>query len=226
MKGRNLILTGLIALVVGLLLILFRDSLANGGVVIAGGILFVVAGVLNMTVFLASRDKQGRAHLGAFGTAFGWIASAAAVVLGLAMLIFSHVFVAIVGFMFAVLLLFGALFQIFLILFGARPVSLSRWFFLVPTALIGAALFIFLRKPDTVGEHTIMLLTGIGLGIFGLFTIIEGCAIGQENHRTLRESRAAAKPSKNTIEEPVKEAVKEPVKDEAPVAEQDEKKDS
>ena len=113
MKGRNLIITGAIALIVGVLMLIFRVQLANGGIVISAGILFVVAGVLNMTVFLGSRDSRGRSRIGAFGTAFGWIASAAAVVLGLAMLIFSKAFVALIGFVFAVMLLFAALFQIF-----------------------------------------------------------------------------------------------------------------
>ena len=192
MKGRNLFFTGLITMVVGLLLILFRTSLANGGVVIAAGILFVVAGVLNMTVFLGARDNKGRARMGAFGTAFGWIASAAAVVLGLAMLIFSKAFVAIVGFMFAILLLFSALFQFCLLLFGSRPAKLSNWFFLVPAALVGAAIFIFMRKPDTPGEHVIMLVTGIAFMFFGLFTIVEGVLVGKVNRQTMKQIKTEA----------------------------------
>ena len=192
MKGRNLILTGLIAALIGIVLIIFRTSLANGGVVIAAGIIFVLAGVLNMSVFLASRDKHGNARMGAFGTAFGWIASAAAVVLGLAMLIFSKAFVAIAGFMFAVLILCTALFQLFLLIFGSHPSKLSSYFYLVPTALVGAALYIFLRKPDTGGEHIIMLVTGISFIVFGAVTMIEGSIIGRNNHRTLKASRAAA----------------------------------
>lgn len=118
MKGKNLIFTGLLVAAVGLMMLLFRNALASGGVVIAAGILFVGAGVLNMSVFLGARDKKGHARMGALGTVFGWVASAAAVVLGLAMLIFSNAFAALVGFMFAVLLLFAALFQLFLLLFG------------------------------------------------------------------------------------------------------------
>ena len=178
-------------MVVGLLLILFRTSLADGGVVIAAGILFVASGLLNMTVFLGSRDRKGRARMGAFGTAFGWIASAAAVLLGLSMLIFSKAFVAIVGFMFAVLILFAAVFQLCVLLFGARPAKLSNWFFLVPTVLVGCAIFIFMRKPDTPGEHTIMLVTGAAFMVFGLFTIIEGMSIGASNRRQLKATTAA-----------------------------------
>lgn len=191
MKGKNLFFMGLIAVALGLVLILFRDSLASGAVVKAAGILFVAAGVLNVSVFLGSRDKEGRARMGAFGIAFGWIASAAAVVLGLAMLIFSEAFVAITGFMFAVLILFCALFQLFLLFFGARPVHLSMWFFLVPTVLVAAALFIFLRKPDQVGEHVVMIVTGGSFMFFGLASIVEGIAIGQTNRDTLRAARAA-----------------------------------
>lgn len=192
MKGRNLILTGLVAALIGFALIFFRHELADGGVVTVAGIIFLVAGVLNTTVFLASRDKKGEARMGAVGTAIGWVASAAAVVLGLAMLIFSKAFVAIVGFMFAVLLLFAALFQLFLLIFGSRPTKLSGLFYLLPAALVGAAIFIFLRKPDTVGEQTVMLVTGISLLVFGLFTILEGTLVGHTNHSIRKAARTAA----------------------------------
>lgn len=192
MKGRNLILTGLVAALIGFALIFFRHELADGGVVVVAGIIFLAAGILNTTVFLASRDKKGEARMGAVGTAIGWVASAAAVVLGLAMLIFSKAFVAIVGFMFAVLLLFAALFQLFLLIFGSRPTRLSGLFYLLPAGLVGAAIYIFLRKPDTVGEQTVMLVTGISLLVFGLFTIIEGSLVGRTNHAMRKAARTPA----------------------------------
>lgn len=206
MKGRNLILTGLVAALIGLALIIFRLELADGGVVTVAGIIFLVAGVLNTTVFLASRDKKGETRMGAVGTAIGWVASAAAVVLGLAMLIFSKAFVAIVGFMFAVLLLFAALFQLFLLIFGSRPTKLSALFYLLPAALVGAAIFIFLRKPDTAGEQTVMLVTGISLLVFGIFTIIEGTLVGHTNHTIRKATRTAvAAPPQNASATPAEE---------------------
>ena len=98
MKGRNLLLTGIVNLIIGILLILFRTSLSNGRLVILIGAVFLVAGVINMTVLLGSRDKNGQVRSGVFGTTFGWIASTAAVVMGLAMIIFCNDFVAIMGF--------------------------------------------------------------------------------------------------------------------------------
>ena len=191
MKGKNLIFAGVIALIVGVLMLIFRVQLANGGIVFAAGALFVGAGLLNMTVFLGSRDKEGRARMGAIGTAFGWIASAAAVVLGLAMLIFPKAFVALTGFMFAILLLFAALFQMFLLIFGARPHKLSNLFFIVPTVLVGAAVYIFMRKPDTTCEITDMTFLGLAFSFFGVMTIVEGSLIGKANHTLLKKSRQA-----------------------------------
>lgn len=195
MKGKNLILIGLIALAVGLLLILFRNTLANGGIVLAGGVLFLVAGVLNMTVFLGSRDDKGKAKMGAFGTTFGWVASAAAVVLGLSMIIFKGAFVALISFMFGVLILFAALFQIFLLIFGTRPVHISNWFFLVPTVIVGGAIYLFLHNHDASGEITDLIVTGSIFILFGVFTIIEGSAIGQAN-RMLRASAETKEPER------------------------------
>lgn len=186
MKGRNLLLLGIVTAILGVLLLVFRTSLANGNVVLVAGALFVAAGLLNMTIFLGSRDKQGRARMGAFGTAFGWVASAAAVILGLAMLIFRNAFVAITGFMFGVLILFAALFQLCLLIFGSRPTRLSPWFYLVPAALVGGAIFIFTHIPDVGNEHTVMSVTGAAFIIFGFFTIIEGTAIGQVNRQSVK----------------------------------------
>ena len=106
MKGRNLILMALITLIAGALMLVYRNALASHGIVIGCGILFILAGVANMTVFLGERDKDGRARMSAAGTALGWVASAAAVVLGVVMLLFRTVFEAMVGYMFAILLLF------------------------------------------------------------------------------------------------------------------------
>lgn len=190
MKGRNLILMALVTLAIGILMIIFRNALASNSVVIGCGILFILAGVANVTVFLGSRDKDGHARMGAVGTAIGWLASAAAVVLGVVMVLFRTVFETMVGYMFAVLLLFGALFQFCLLLFGSKPVRLSSWFFLVPMALCGAAVYIFMQQPGR-SDYAIMLTTGISLAFFGFMTLVESAAISSGN-RTLRKVPPAA----------------------------------
>ena len=189
MKGRNIIWTGLIALVIGVLMIIYHRTLLTRDIVVGCGILFIIAGIINLTLFLSSRDSQGRPSHNAASMVVGWIASAAAVVLGLSMVIFQTTFVALVAYMFAFLLLFAALFQVFLVLFGARPARLSAGWFVIPTALTGVAIYIFLQRP-TIDDHVIMLATGIALGVFGIASIIEGGQIGAINRAARHRSNA------------------------------------
>lgn len=200
MKGRNLFLTGIIAIVAGLLMFIFRYSLESSRIVVFAGVLFVAAGILNMTVFLGARDRKGRVRQGALGIAFGWIASAAAVVLGLAMLIFRGTFVPIVGFMFGVLVSLTALFQFFLLIFGSRPAGLSKWFFLFPIALVGAAVYVFScdsSTPPASDELIMVTVSAISFVVFGLGTLIEGLVIGNTNRR-LRHAGTASAPRKGS----------------------------
>ncbi len=162
--------------------------------------LFVAAGILNMTVFLGARDRKGRARQGALGIAFGWIASAAAVVLGLAMLIFRGTFVPIVGFMFGVLVSLTALFQFFLLIFGSRPAGLSKWFFLFPIALVGAAVYVFScdsSTPPASNELTMVTVSAISFVVFGAGTLIEGLVIGNAN-RCQRHAGTVAAPRQDS----------------------------
>lgn len=200
MKGKNLIFTALIALAAGILMIIYRDSLASGAIITWVGILFIVAGVLNVTVFLGSRDSHGEARMGAFGTTFGWIVSAAAVVLGLAMAIFSTAFVALFGFMLGIMLLFCALFQIFLIIFGARPARLPGAYYVVPALLIVGAVYVISLKSG-LDERTIMMTTGIGLTLFGAATVAESISIASARKNTAATRTFEPAEAPKTIEE-------------------------
>lgn len=194
MKGKNLILMALIALAAGVLMLIFRDSLANGVIITWTGVLFIVAGLLNVTIFLGSRDREGRARMGAFGTAFGWIASAAAVIMGLAMVIFHSAFVALFGFMFGIMLLFCALFQIFLLVFGTKPVRLPGAYYIVPVLLIVGAVYVFSLKSG-LDERSIMTVSSIGLMLFGAASLVECAHIDNLRRKAMRPRVPEANPS-------------------------------
>ena len=127
MKGKKLFITALIALAAGLVLLLMHRTITGPHVITACGALFIVAALTNVFL-LGSKDKNGRARVGAVGNVIGWIASAAALLLGLSMILFRPTFVTLVSFMFVVLIACGAVFQLFLLLGGSRPVRLSGWF--------------------------------------------------------------------------------------------------
>ena len=62
--------------------------------------------------------------------------------------------------------------------------------FIVPLALAGGAVYLFVQKP-VLNDATIMLTTGIALAFFGLATFGEGIALGTMHRRARQETKAA-----------------------------------
>lgn len=178
MKGKSLMLTAILALVAGVLLIIFRNDIHSTGVVVTGGVLFIVAGLMNLLIF-EHRGKKGKGN-GALSSTFSWLTCAASVILGLCMLIFQGTFAGLVPVMFGILILFAAVYQYFILAIGARPATLPGWLYILPTAMVGGAVYVFLR-PDTAGDMPVVLTSGICFVVFGIAAIIEGSMLGHYN---------------------------------------------
>lgn len=189
MKGKSLMLTALLAAVAGVLLIIFRNDIHSTGVVITGGILFIVAGLLNLLIF-EHRGKKGKGN-SAISTTFSWLTCAASVILGLCMLFFQNTFVGLVPVMFGILILFAAVYQYFILAIGARPVILPGWLYILPTAMVGGAVYVFMR-PDNAGDMPVVLTSGISFVLFGVASVIEAAILGHyHNHPQAVVDKAA-----------------------------------
>ncbi len=176
MKGKNLIITSLLILVVGILLLCTSKSIKAQDVVIVCSILFILAGIFNVVALGNSKRKNRESH-GAFSTTFNWITSAAAVILGLCMLIFQDTFIGLVSMMFGILIAFTAFYQLYVLTIGIRPAVLPAWLYISPAVLVALAIFLFMQHP-VEADLKIMLTTGIALSFFGLTGIIEGTMLG------------------------------------------------
>lgn len=205
MKGKNLIIMGLLALAAGVILIFTYRGIRSTGVVITGGVLFILSGIFNVLAAGYERRRAERAGgrgRGMLSATFNWLACAGAVILGVCMLIFQGTFVALIPFIFGILIAFTAFYQLYLLAYGTRPAMLPGWLYIVPVALAGAAVYLFLQKPE-LDDSIIMLTTGISLGVFGLATFAEGAMLGNIRRRNLKQEKEA---EKNTMTDTVKEA--------------------
>ena len=63
MKGKSSILSALIILTLGVVMIIVNRSLTSQGVVIAGGIVFLVASVLNIWSLMRSPKELSLIHI-------------------------------------------------------------------------------------------------------------------------------------------------------------------
>lgn len=186
---------GLLALAAGVILIFTYRGISSTGVVMTGGILFILAGIFNVLAAGYERRRAERAGgrgRGVISATVNWLACAGAVILGVCMLIFQSTFVALIPFIFGVLIAFSAFYQLYLLAYGTRPAMLPGWLYIVPLALAGAAVYLFLQKPE-LDDAVIMLTTGIALTFFGLATFAEGTMLGTIHRRNIRDAKAAEK---------------------------------
>lgn len=203
MKSKNLTFTAILAMAVGIALIIANRSIYSTGVVVTGGILFVIAGILNVFVFDSERrsGKQGR---GAVASTFSLVASVGAVVLGVCMIIFKESFALLVPYIFGIIVAFAACYQFYLLAIGVRPTVLPGWLYLAPVILLGGAVYIFLLRPNA-DDHIIMIATGVALIFFGAISIVEAIMLSYSRHEAKKAAVAAASAPLKPLDEPTPE---------------------
>lgn len=172
MKGRSLTIIGIFAAAVAAVLILCYKSISLTGITITCGILFVAVGLVNM-IFFGYKSKEDSSKV------LTLISNAAAIVLGLSMLVFINEFSPMIAFMLGLLVAVCSLWQFFVLAIGARPHQLPAWLYLFPVILAAGALYIYL-KPDygDKNDSVLLLVTGISMAVLGLGCIIEGSILG------------------------------------------------
>lgn len=172
MKGRSLTIIGIFAAAVAAVLILSYKSISITGITITCGILFVAVGLVNM-IFFGYKSKEESSKV------LTLISNAAAIVLGLSMLVFRDEFSPMIAFMLGLLVAVCSLWQFFVLAIGARPHQLPAWLYLFPVILACGALFIYL-KPDygDQNDSVLLLATGISMAVLGLGCILEGSILG------------------------------------------------
>lgn len=181
MKGKTLSALGLIALIAGVAIIIFYKSITSQGVVLTAGLLFMAVGLANLIVY--GRPNRTASSI---GKVFTQISNAAAIVLGICMLVFQSTFAPLVSFIFGLLIAVCALWQFFLLAVGTRPYQLHGWLYVFPLLLTAGAIFIFVQKVSS--DEVIVLTTGIAMAVMGVGCFCQGVALGMAR-------RQAEKPS-------------------------------
>lgn len=214
MKGRNLIFTALLIIASGVALLIAHRSIMSAGVVTTGGILFICAGLLNVLVFdIGKRNDKEHNRVSTHGpvsATMSWLSSAAAIILGICMLLFKPTFIPLVPIMFGILIAFAAFYQLYLLAVGIRPLVLSAWLYIAPLLLAVGAAYLFCQKSNSFSDQYIMLVTAVSLLVFGAATLFEGIALGSHNSSLLKKDTKATEAQKphEAVEKPKTDTVK------------------
>ena len=184
MSVRKTFILALAAGIIGLALIITNSIVTSRGIVIAAAILFAGCGIIAL---IASRsmapddtdttatdatptDKRSRRR-SAIARIAVIIAGSGAFLLGIAMCIFTSTFAAGVASFFALLALLRATALYIILAVGTRPFILPGWLYILPTIIVGAAIYIFTLQP-VADDRAIMLVTGCALMLSGITGVI------------------------------------------------------
>lgn len=192
MKSKVQFYTASIVAIIGILLLIFSSHIESADVIVTGGILFIIAAVLDIVVSLGEKDKDGKRKAGSFLVIFNWIVSVAAIILGLCMIFIKDAFVPFVPYVFGLISLFGSLMLFYILAIGLRPILLSGWLYLAPVAMLVLSIFIFLRDPGA-DDKLIMMLTGISALVFALCSYCVGFGLVSHHRAQRLEAEGEAK---------------------------------
>lgn len=193
MKGRTLTLLGVLAGLVAAALIIARNHITPAGVVLTGGILFILAGICNAIVVSRNRTSS-------ISRSFGYTANAASIVLGICMIAFVESFVPLVSFIFGVLVALFSIWQFYVLASGIKPYRLAAWLYVFPIALLGIAAYIIFGKAS-LEAFPIILSTGIAVAVLALGCLVEGGMLGAARHLTSKTKTADKQDEAATSEE-------------------------
>lgn len=190
MKGKSSILSSVLILALGVVMIIINKSLKASGVVMCGGILFLLASLFN--VFnLMSEDRRLRVSM--ISQVFGWICSIAGIILGLCMLVFDATFIPLIPYIFGLLLALASVFHFFVLSISYRPVMFPGWMYLFPVVILAGGVWVFFMNAGT-SDPQMMIVTGAGLNVFSVAVFIEAGFLHVYN-KAQREAASAPKTS-------------------------------
>lgn len=138
-------------------------------IVIMIGVLFAIPSFINLiSVFIAHSKSHGSSPDIAYS-----ISSIGALAVGVFMIVKPIVFVGIASYLLASLLVIGGLYQLILLISGAKRLRFPGWLYISPVLILVAGIVILASSVREI-QSAVVLITGIGFILFAFNNVIEG----------------------------------------------------
>lgn len=192
MKGKvTLVLTNIIMLALGVVLIAFFDDARMAELIaVALGVLFLAPSLYSLIMLLFTNvPVEDAMH----NPRYNLIPTIGGLSFGLLIVVKASLFVGLLKYIFAILLLAGGLYYVFYLLFTRSRVTMPKWYFFLPT-LVAIAGVVALVLPIE-SNPTIFLMTGISLIALSVTSVV----ITYSEYVAYRAELKAAKSSAEVV---------------------------
>ena len=190
MKGKlTLVITNIIMLALGAVLIVFFDDDRMAELIaVALGVLFLAPSIYSLIMLLFTNvPVEDAMH----NPRYNLIPTIGGLSFGLLIVVKASLFVALLKYIFAILLLAGGLYYVFYLLFTRGRVSRPKWYFFLPSlvAIAGVVALVLPIESNT----TLFLMTGVSLIALSVTSVVI-------SYSEYVAYRGALKAAKNTAE--------------------------
>lgn len=171
-------LVNLLVLLAGVVLVALYDEVSlMRWVVVAMGVMFLVPSVVALLLMLsqlsrrvgAAQEREVSAAHAGFGG--GLLTMVGCICFGILLVIRPLVFVELLAYLFAIMLIIGGLYHVVTLIIATRKVAVSLWLFVLP-ALIALAGFVLLLSDIRDVEAWVNLITGVAFICFSLSSLV------------------------------------------------------
>ena len=169
MKGKlTLVITNIIMLALGAVLIVFFDDDRMAELIaVALGVLFLAPSIYSLIMLLFTNvPVEDAMH----NPRYNLITTIGGLSFGLLIVVKASLFVALLKYIFAILLLAGGLYYVFYLLFTRGRVSMPKWYFFLPS-LVAIAGVVALVLPIE-SNPTLFLMTGVSLIALSVTSVV------------------------------------------------------
>lgn len=166
-RKNSAFLANLIALLVGVALVALHDQVSlMRWIVIAMGLMFLVPAAVSLIITLSQISRRAAGDQAAPASG-GLITTIGCICFGILLIIRPLVFIEVLVYLFAVLLIVGGIYHVIALVAASRSVPVGLWLYILP-AIVALAGFALLLSDIRDVESTVNLITGIALICFAV----------------------------------------------------------
>lgn len=166
---KSTLITTLFVFIAGILLIILHNRVSiMESIVVILGFMFLIPSVVSLIIVLL--QKRGQNNRGS--SYAGMIPAIGGIVFGLFLVVRPEIFVGIMVYLFAAILILGGLYHILFLAVVSKTVKMPGWFYILPVLMIIAGIAIMFTDLRTL-ENIVVLITGIALVCFSANSLLE-----------------------------------------------------
>ncbi len=178
MERKSRILENIVVLGIGVLLLcVYGQKDLYHWIITLVGVMFIAPAVIGMfgqaTQDSRAREvalRTGEPRRGRMNSVMSWITCVAGVILGVVFIIYWETFKPVLSFLMGALVVAGGIYHFYVLAMGYKQVKFPGWFYLFPSILaVGGGVLLFGKYQ----ESTTAMITGIGMIIFAVTSILE-----------------------------------------------------